>query len=70
MLALFAAHRILQSADCVLYLACSLVGLSFSFQFLVAEDLPGRFFHGPLGLLGRTFDSIFVHCRFLVVDEE
>jgi hypothetical protein len=67
LLALFATHRILQSADGVLHLACSLVGLALSFQLLVAEDLPSRFFHGSLGLFCRTFDSIFIHCRILVI---
>jgi hypothetical protein len=64
-LTLFAAHRILQSANRVLQLACSLVGLAFSFQFLVAKYLPGCFFYGSLGLFGRTFDSILVNCRKL-----
>jgi hypothetical protein len=63
--ALFAAHRILQSADCVLNLARNLVGLAFSVQLLVAKDLPGGFFHGTLGLLGRTLDPIFIHCHIL-----
>jgi hypothetical protein len=44
------------SYSCVLHLACSLVGLAFSFQLLVAEDLPGGFFDSSLGLLCRTFD--------------
>ncbi len=57
--ALFAAHHILQSADRVLHLAGSLVGLAFSFQLLVAQDLSGGFFHGSLGLLCRTVDSVF-----------
>src|ERR1700733_12914293 len=65
--ALFAAHRIFQAADRVLHLAGSLVGLAFGFQLLVAENLPGSFFHGSLGLLGRAFDAIFIHCRFLDV---
>jgi hypothetical protein len=65
--ALFAAHRIFQSADRVLHLAGSLVGLAIGFQLLVAENLPGGFFDGSLGLLGRAFDSIFIHCRFLDV---
>ena len=51
---LFSSHRIFQSADRVLHLAGSLVGLAFSFQLLVAEDLSGGFFHGSLGLLCRT----------------
>jgi hypothetical protein len=63
--ALFPAHCILQSADSVLHLASNLVGLAFSFQLLVAEDLSGGFFHGSLGLLRRTFDSIFIHCHIL-----
>ena len=66
-LALLAAHRILQSTDRVLHLACGLVGLAFGFQLLVAEDLSGDFFHGSLGLLGRALDAIFIHCRFLDV---
>src|ERR1700687_346046 len=66
-LVLFSSHRIFQSADCVLHLACSLVGLAFSFQLLVAEDLPGGFFDSSLGLHCRTFDSIFIHCRILAV---
>ena len=61
-MALFAAHRIFYSADCVLNLARNLVGPAFSFQLLVAEGLPSGFFHGALGLLGRTFDPIFIHC--------
>jgi len=66
-LALLAAHCILPSADRVLHLACGLFGLAFSFQLLVAEDLPGSFFHGALGLFCRTFDSIFVHDGILTV---
>ena len=65
MTVLFAAHRIFHSADRVLNLARNLVGLPFSFQLLVAENLPGGFFHGTLGLLCRTFDPIFVYCRIL-----
>jgi len=65
--ALFAAHRILQSTDCVLQLAYGLVGLACRFQPLVAEDLPGDFFHRSLGLLCRAFDSISIHCRILSV---
>src|SRR6202035_3065547 len=30
------------------------------------EDPPGGFLHGSLGLLGRAFDAIFIHCRFLM----
>ena len=45
-MALFATHRIFQSADRVLHLAGGLVGLAFSFQLLVAEDLSGGFLHG------------------------
>jgi hypothetical protein len=63
--ALFAAHRILHSADCVLNLARNLVGLAVSFQLLVAEDLPGGFFHGTIGPLCGTFDPIFIRCRIL-----
>jgi hypothetical protein len=66
-LALLAAHRILQSTDRVLHLACGLVRLAFGFQLLVAEDLPRGFFHRSFGLLCRTFNSIFVHCRILVI---
>ena len=66
-LVLFSSHHIFQSADCVLHLACSLVGLAFSFQLLVAEDLPGGFFDSSLGLLCRTFDSIFIQSRILAV---
>jgi len=65
--ALFAAHRIFQSADRVLHLASNLVGLALSFQLLVAQDLPGGFFHGSLGLLCGTFDSILIHCHVLTV---
>ena len=67
MLTLFTAHRILQSADRVLHFAGRLVGLAFSFQFIVAEDLPCGLFHRSLDLLCRAFDSIFVHCRILDV---
>ena len=66
-MALFASHRILQSADRVLHFDRGLVGLAFSFQLVVAERLSGGFFHRALGLLCRTFDSIFVHCRILVI---
>src|ERR1700727_3038912 len=62
--ALFAAHRVFQAADRVLHFAGSLVGLAFGFQLLVAEDLPGGFFHGSLGLLGRAFYAIFILFRF------
>jgi len=64
-LVLFTAHRMLQSADHVLNFARSLVGLTFGFQLLVAEDLSGSFFHGPLGLLCRTkwFRKGFRLCR-------
>jgi hypothetical protein len=34
-----------------LHLAGSLFGLAFSFQLLVAEDLPCGFFHRSFGLL-------------------
>jgi hypothetical protein len=50
-----------------LHFAGSLVGLTFSFQFLVAENLPCGFLNGSLGLLCRTFDSIFIHYRILAV---
>jgi len=66
-MALFPAQRIFQSADRVLHLAGSLVGLAFSFQLLVAEDLSGGFFHDSLGLLCRTLDSIFVHCCIVAI---
>jgi hypothetical protein len=46
--ALFAAHRIFQSADRVLHLAGSLVGFAFSFQLLIAEDFPAASFTAPL----------------------
>ena len=47
-LALFTAHRILQSADRVLHLAGSLVGLTFSFQLLVPNTFPAASFTAPL----------------------
>jgi len=50
-MALFAAHRILQSADRVLQLALRFVGAALGFQLLVPEDLPGGLFHATLGLL-------------------
>ena len=50
-LALLAAHCILQSTDRVLHLAGSLFGLAFSFELLVAEDLPCDLFHRSFGLL-------------------
>src|ERR1700692_1022546 len=62
--ALFAAPRIFQSADRVLHLAGSLVGLAFGFQLLVAENLSGDFFDGSLGLLAPAFDAIFIHLLF------
>ena len=65
--ALFAAHCILQSADRVLQFAGGLVGFAFSFQLLVAEDLPDGFLHGSFGLLCRALDSIFIYCRILDV---
>jgi hypothetical protein len=64
-MALVAAHRVFDPADRVLKLARNLVGLAFSFQLLVAENLPGSFFHSTLGLLCRTFDPIFIHCGIL-----
>ena len=66
-MALFAAHRILQSTDRVLHFACGLVGGAFGFHFLVAENLPDRFLHSSFDLLCRAFNSIFIHCRILVV---
>src|ERR1043166_2644116 len=59
--ALFAAQCVLQSANRILHLASSLVGLAFSFQLLIAEDLAGGFLYGSLNLLCRTFDSILIH---------
>src|ERR1043166_4234120 len=59
--ALFAAQCVLQSANRILHLASSLVGLAFSFQLLIAEDLAGGFLYGSLDLLCRTFDSILIH---------
>jgi hypothetical protein len=52
--ALFAAQCVLQSANRILHLPSSLVGLAFSFQLLIVEDLAGDFLHGSLGLLCRT----------------
>ena len=66
-MALFAAHRILQSTHRVLYLAGGLVGLAFGFQFLVAESLPGRFLYAPFYLRCRTYNSIFIHGHLLAV---
>jgi hypothetical protein len=66
--ALFAARSILQSADGVLHLAGSLVGFAFSFQFLVAEGLSGRFLNTALDLLRRPFDTIFIHFDFSFFD--
>jgi hypothetical protein len=66
-LALFTAHGILQSADRVLHLAGSPVGLAGGFQFLIAKDLPDGLFHGSFGLLCGAFDSIFIHCRILAI---
>ena len=60
MLTLFTAHRILQSADRVLHFAGSLVGLAFSFQLLVAEDLPRGLFHRSLGLLCPLIRSLSI----------
>src|ERR1051326_5960469 len=58
---LFAAQCVLQSANRILHLASSLVGLADSFQLLIAEDLAGGFLYGSLDLLCRTFDSILIH---------
>ena len=58
--ALLAAHCILQSADRVLPLAGRLVGLAFSFQLLVAEDLPCGFFHRSFGLLCPLIRSLSI----------
>src|ERR1700726_3791177 len=66
-LALLAAHCILQFTDRILHLAGSLVGLAFSFQLLVAEDLPCGFFHRSFGLLCRTSNSILIHCHILFI---
>ena len=41
---LFSAHRILQSAECILHLASGLLGLAFNFQILIAQNLSGSFF--------------------------
>jgi hypothetical protein len=62
--ALFAAQRVLQAANRILHLADGFLGLAFRFQLLIAEDLPGGFFDGSLGLLGRAFDSILIHGQF------
>jgi hypothetical protein len=59
-LALLAAHCILQSTDRVLHLAGSLFGLAFSFQLLVAEDLPCGFFHRSFGLLCPLIRSLSI----------
>jgi hypothetical protein len=59
-LALRAAHCILQSTDRVLHLAGSLFGLAFSFQLLVAEDLPCGFFHRSFGLLCPLIRSLSI----------
>ena len=58
-LALLAAHCILQSTDRVLHLA-GLFGLAFSFQLLVAEDLPCGFFHRSFGLLCPLIRSLSI----------
>ena len=50
-LALLAAHCILQSTDRVLHFAGSLFGLAFIFELLVAEDLPCDLFRRSFGLL-------------------
>jgi len=59
-LALLAAHCILQSTDRVLHLAGSLFGLAFSFQLLVAEDLPCDFFHRSFDLLCPLIRSLSI----------
>jgi hypothetical protein len=66
-LALFASDSVLHSANGILHFARNLVGPAFIFQLLVAEDLPNSFFNCSLGLLCRAFDSIFVHCRVLLL---
>ena len=58
-LALLAAHCVLQSTDRALHLAGSLFGLAFSFQLLVAEDLP-CFFHRSFGLLCPLIRSLSI----------
>jgi hypothetical protein len=58
-LALLAAHCILQSTDRVLHLAGSLFGLAFSFQLL--SPLP---LLSPLLWPALSFNSIFIHCRY------
>jgi hypothetical protein len=47
-MALFAAHRVLQSADGVLHFSRGLLGLALSFELRVAEDLPRGYFHRSL----------------------
>ena len=44
-LTLFTAHRILQSAECILHLASGLLVLAFNFQILIAQNLSSSFFH-------------------------
>ena len=66
-LTLFTARSVLQSTDCVLHFAGSLVGYAIGFQLFIAKDLPDGFFHHSLGVFCRPFDSIFVHCRILDV---
>lgn len=47
---------------CVLNLAHSFVGIAVGLQLpVVAYDLPSGLLHATLGLLCRTFDSIFIH---------
>jgi hypothetical protein len=47
-LALLAAHRILQSTDRVLHLACGLVGLASVSSFLSPKTFPAASFTAPL----------------------
>ena len=65
-LALLAAHCILQSTDRVLHLAGSLFGLAFSFELLVAEDLPCDLFHRSFGP-ALSFNSILSIADILVI---
>jgi hypothetical protein len=58
--ALFATHCVLQSADRVLQFAGGLVGLAFSFELFVAQDLPGGLFYRSLGLL-RALKRLALH---------
>ena len=54
-MALFAAHRIFQTADSVLHLACNLLGIALRLDAFVANYLDGRhfFFLATACLIGR-----------------